>query len=104
MWLNNIRYETPEELCIRKEFVSRLYSFLTPREERIFIGRFIDNDTLKDIATNENIGIERVRQICAKCLRKIRMKLLENRFNFGYEKIVNYNFKEYLISLLENMT
>src|SRR5210317_69081 len=55
-----------------KEVVTKILSSLTPREERVLRLRFFYNKTLREIGLLFNVNSERVRQIEAKALRKLK--------------------------------
>ena len=55
-----------------KEVVTKILSTLTPREERLLRLRFFYNKTLREIGLLFNVNSERVRQIEAKALRKLK--------------------------------
>ncbi len=55
-----------------KALVSKLVSTLTPREQDVIRMRFEDDLTLAECAAQFNVGLERIRQIEAKALRKMR--------------------------------
>ena len=55
-----------------KQVVTKILSTLTPREERLLRLRFFYNKTLREIGEMFNVNSERVRQIEAKALRKLK--------------------------------
>ena len=55
-----------------KQVVTKILSTLTPREERLLRLRFFYNKTLREIGLLFNVNSERVRQIEAKALRKLK--------------------------------
>jgi RNA polymerase sigma factor (sigma-70 family) len=55
-----------------KQVVTNVLSTLTPREERLLRLRFFYNKTLREIGLLFNVNSERVRQIEAKALRKLK--------------------------------
>src|SRR5210317_2457546 len=55
-----------------KEVMSKVLSTLTHREERLLRLRFFYNKTLREIGEMFNVNSERVRQIEAKALRKLK--------------------------------
>ena len=66
---------TPDDTVFNSELkvaITKGLSTLTPREEIVFKMRFNIGHTLEDIGIKFNIGMERVRQIEAKALRKLR--------------------------------
>ncbi|MBE44991.1 MAG: hypothetical protein CMO16_07440 [Thaumarchaeota archaeon] len=66
---------TPDDTVFNSELkaaITKGLSTLTPREEIVLKMRFSIGHTLEDIGIKFNIGMERVRQIEAKALRKLR--------------------------------
>tara|TARA_B100000749_G_scaffold240869_1_gene200928 strand:- start:34 stop:447 length:414 start_codon:yes stop_codon:yes gene_type:complete len=66
---------TPDDTVFNSELkvaITKGLSTLTPREEIVLKMRFNIGHTLEDIGIKFNIGMERVRQIEAKALRKLR--------------------------------
>lgn len=64
-----------ERLVLDKErtkVISKTLNSLTPREEYVVRRRFFDEDTLDDIADDMEVHRERIRQIEAKALRKLK--------------------------------
>jgi transcriptional regulator with XRE-family HTH domain len=66
---------SPESLCeqeLRRNVIASVIKELTPREQRVLRMRFYEDMTLE--ATREALGVsrERVRQIEAKAIRKLR--------------------------------
>ena len=55
-----------------KQVVTKVLSTLTSREERLLRLRFFYNKTLREIGLLFNVNSERVRQIEAKALRKLK--------------------------------
>ena len=55
-----------------KQVVTKILSTLTSREERLLRLRFFYNKTLREIGLLFNVNSERVRQIEAKALRKLK--------------------------------
>jgi RNA polymerase sigma factor (sigma-70 family) len=55
-----------------KQVVTKILSTLTSREERLLRLRFFYNKTLREIGEMFNVNSERVRQIEAKALRKLK--------------------------------
>ena len=55
-----------------KQVVTKVLSTLTSREERLLRLRFFYNKTLREIGEMFNVNSERVRQIEAKALRKLK--------------------------------
>ena len=68
-----------------KDILKECIDSLTPRESRIIKNRFgIDNDknglvTLREIAEDFGVGVERIRQIEARALRKLRHPSRSNK-------------------------
>lgn len=70
----------PQELCVRRrqlaEVIRVVIATLTPREERVIRMRFgigeKEDHTLEEVAQDFFVGRERIRQIEAKALRKLR--------------------------------
>ena len=56
----------------RLRILKRAIGSLTPREEQVVRRRFFEEDTLEDIAHDWDVGKERIRQIEAKAVRKLR--------------------------------
>lgn len=54
------------------EYVQRILSHLTPRQEYVTIRRIFEECSLSEIAKDLFVGIERIRQIEAKAIRKLR--------------------------------
>ena len=54
------------------EVISKVLDTLTDREKEIIRRRFLSNETLQTIATAMGVGRERVRQVEAVALRKLR--------------------------------
>jgi len=52
--------------------VRRALLTLTPREERVIRERFLNDKTLVEVCQLLNVGAERIRQIEAKALRKLK--------------------------------
>ena len=66
-------YEMPEVLDFEvKNAITQVLSTLTPREERVIRERFFNNKTLIEVGQSFNVGSERIRQIEAKALRKMK--------------------------------
>ena len=66
-------YEMPEVLDFEiKNAITQVLSTLTPREERVIRERFFNNKTLIEVGQSLNVGSERIRQIEAKALRKMK--------------------------------
>ena len=58
-----------------KKVVTKILLSLTPREERVIRRRFgigVNDATLEEIGQNFSVGSERIRQIEAKALRKLK--------------------------------
>ena len=69
-------YEMPEVLDYEvKNAITQALSTLTPREERVIRGRFFQGETLKDIAQKFCVTANRIMQIEAKALRKLKHPL-----------------------------
>ena len=66
-------YEMPEVLDFEiKDALSTALTKLTPREERVIRGRFFQGETLEDIGQKFCVSRNRIMQIEAKALRKLR--------------------------------
>lgn len=66
---------SPEDDAIERDkvnIVEKALDMLTAREARVLRMRFNDELTLDDVAEKENVTRERIRQIEAKALRKLR--------------------------------
>ena len=67
--------ENTEKLVIggeRSRILRKALNSLTPREEHVVRRRFFDDDILEDIAHDWGITKDRIRQIEAKALRKLK--------------------------------
>ena len=81
---------TPEEEAIianRREIIaSYLQKYLTPRERKVIILRFgLESDkpmTLEEVGREYGITRERVRQIEAKAIRKLRFRFARNKITW----------------------
>lgn len=81
---------TPEEEAIianRREIIaSYLQKYLTPRERKVIILRFgLESDkpmTLEEVGREYGITRERVRQIEAKAIRKLRFRFAKNKITW----------------------
>ena len=83
-------YESPEKKLLDddlKQYMDEIILSLNPREQFVIINRFglngVDKKTLEEIGEIEGVTRERIRQIEAKAMRKLRTLLLR--------------YKEYLI-------
>ena len=66
-------YEMPEVLDFEvKDAITQVLSTLTPREERVIRERFFNNKTLEEIGQTFSVTRDRIRQIEAKALRKMK--------------------------------
>ena len=66
-------YETNEVLDFEvKNAITRALLTLTPREERVIRERFMNEKTLLEVGQLFNVNSERIRQIEAKALRKLK--------------------------------
>lgn len=80
---------------------------LTPREHEVIICRYAKKLTLREIGKQQNVTQERIRQISAKALRKLRSsqrknKLLSVSFEELQNKINEYSDLESKYNLLQN--
>ncbi len=57
-----------------EETIERVLDTITPREKIVIIGRVKDESTLDELAEQFNLTRERIRQIEAKALRKLRYR------------------------------
>ncbi len=82
----------PEELTAsqidgetRSEWLQEALDTLSERERKIITRRFLKNDksTLAEIGESFGVSKERIRQIEAKALEKLRMKLKQHASNPG---------------------
>ena len=67
--------ESADKLAIgseRSRVLSKALNSLTPREEQVVRRRFFDEDILEDIAHDWDVSKDRIRQIEAKALRKLK--------------------------------
>ena len=55
-----------------KNAITQVLSTLTPREERVIRERFFNNKTLEEIGQTFSVTRDRIRQIEAKALRKMK--------------------------------
>ena len=70
-------YEMPEVLDYEvKNAITQALSTLTPREERVIRGRFFQGETLNDIGFKFGVTANRIMQIEAKALRKLKHPLM----------------------------
>lgn len=78
---------TPEKVtsdlfdaAVRKHWVQSALHHLTPRERKIILCRYLSDDpiTLETVGNEMGISKERVRQLEARSLRKMRFHLLKN--------------------------
>ena len=66
-------YEMPEVLDFEiKNAITQVLSTLTPREERVIRERFFNNKTLEEVGQILSVTRNRIRQIEAKALRKMK--------------------------------
>ena len=66
-------YEMPEVLDFEiKNAITQVLSTLTPREERVIRERFFNNKTLEEVGQILSVTRNRIRQIEAKALRKLK--------------------------------
>ena len=66
-------YEMPEVLDFEiKNAITQVLSTLTPREERVIRERFFNNKTLEEVGQTFSVTRDRIRQIEAKALRKMK--------------------------------
>jgi len=80
VWFDLIEYKqkTPEEKYIieeNKNFLQETLTKLNPREEKIIKMRFFEEKTLREIASEFNVSPDRIRQIEARAIRKLRHPL-----------------------------
>ena len=81
---------TPEEevmITNRREVIARyLQKYLSPRERKVIILRFgLNGDrpmTFEEIGREYNITRERIRQVEAKALRKLRFQFAKNKITW----------------------
>lgn len=81
---------TPEEEAMitnrREVITSYLQKYLSPREQRVIILRFgLENGrpmTLDDIGREYGVTRERVRQVEAKAIRKLRFQFAKNKITW----------------------
>lgn len=86
--------EQPDEIAEKKDFkdyIKDAIQCLTPREIKVLEYRFGLNDgqsySLEEIADMLNCTRERIRQIEAKALRKLRLKKAREIMDMGYEPL-----------------
>lgn len=65
------------------ETIESVLSELDPREQRILKYRYQDQLTYSDIAKREERTVERMRQVVAKALRRLKHPLKRNRILYG---------------------
>ena len=81
---------TPEEEAIitnrRKVIASYLQKYLSPREQKVIISRFgLEGGrpmTLEEVGREYGITRERVRQVEAKAMRKLRFQFAKNKITW----------------------
>lgn len=73
---NSVEFEVLEsdvaELCSNKDLAQKALERLQPRQRKVLWMRVINEKTLAECADELGVGRERVRQIEAKALRKLR--------------------------------
>ena len=79
-------YESPEKRLLDndlKQYLEEIIQSLNPREQFIIINRFglngVEKKTLEEIGELEGVTRERIRQIEAKAMRKLRTLLLRSK-------------------------
>jgi RNA polymerase sigma factor (sigma-70 family) len=80
--------KSPEKQIAQLDAVRQLVSGLTPRELQVLERRFVEGATLQETADELNISQERLRQIEAKTLRKMKSRAVRNGFVKRYEERV----------------
>jgi len=71
---------SPEKQIAQLDAVRELAGGLTPRELNVIRCRFVDEMTLHEVAKQEGVSSERLRQIEAKALRKMRGRAVRKGF------------------------
>jgi RNA polymerase sigma factor (sigma-70 family) len=98
---------SPDEVLVRKELASacrRVIGTLTPREERVIRDRFEgDGMTLVEVGERFDVQPERIRQIEAKALRKLRHPSRSKRLKPFYITHHGGAYRRYLVTWLEPM-
>jgi RNA polymerase sigma factor (sigma-70 family) len=86
-------YEMPEvSSSVIKNLISQVLLTLTPREERVIRERFLNNKTLEEIGQTFSVTRNRIRQIEAKALRKLKHPLRSEIL-----KDLTYKTNQYII-------
>ena len=82
--LRSVPYQAESEQKNRESQVGSIMSRLDDREQKIIISRFgldhsIEPKTLKEVGADMGVTKERIRQIEARALSKLRIAALEER-------------------------
>ena len=83
--------KTPEDF---DESVDSAIATLSPREERVILGRYRGKKTLAEIGGEEGVSKERVRQIQERALRKLRHPSRKMCFEIGNNGIAQKREKD----------
>lgn len=81
----------PSDCDIALEYIMRS---LSDKEYRVMIMRYKDNMTLKDISTEFDVSRERIRQIDAKAIRKLRNRNRSKFIKMGMSGYVDFLLEE----------
>lgn len=84
--------EEPAEHILTKEHMDGMelaFDILTEREHSMLLRHFKDAFSMADIAKEHDLTTERVRQIVARALRKLRSPSIKSLIEFGYDPEVD---------------
>lgn len=71
---------SPEKQIAQLDAIRELAGALTQRELNVIRGRFVDEMTLDEVAKQEGVSKERLRQIECKALRKMKARAVKKGF------------------------
>ena len=87
--------KSPEKKIARLDAVKLLVAGLTPRELKVLERRFVEGATLQETADELNVSHERLRQIEAKTLRKMKSRAVSQGFmKRQQETVVDFEFND----------